>query len=205
MAPQQELERVAGPFSSKDKWRSWGSQGPQGVTSGDRGKLVSAPKSQPTRGGRPWPRAKEPWWLERQAQRLLHSSQCRGGEGGREDRGQRTGQQRSSSRKERPCTVKVRGSRRASPCPWSGGTDPSPSPVLGELISEEVVGCQLNGLLGGDKGQVHGGSCGTRSVGEALSQHLLPSWQSPAPVNPWPPPPALSPTLVPGGTGTRQG
>lgn len=27
-------------------------------------------------------------------------------------------------------------------------------------MSEEVVGCQLDGLLGGDEGQVHSGSCG---------------------------------------------
>lgn len=31
-------------------------------------------------------------------------------------------------------------------------------PVLGELISKEVVGGQLDGLLRGDEGQVHGGS-----------------------------------------------
>lgn len=90
-----------------------------------------------------------------------------------------------------------------TPAPSS---QPGPSPVLGELMPEEVVGCQLDGLLGGDEGEVHSSSCVAREVSgrgwRGLCQHLPPSWQSPTPGAPWLPPPALSPTFVPaGGTG----
>lgn len=50
-----------------------------------------------------------------------------------------------------------------TPPPHSLGPQPlTPSPVLGELISEEVVSGQLDGLLRGDKGQVHSSSCGAQ-------------------------------------------
>lgn len=91
---------------------------------------------------------------------------------------------------------------------------PSPSPILGELISEEVVSCQLDGLLRSDEGQVHCSSCGARGGGaqadqwsrrEALSQPTgLPAGRV-LPVTPWLPPPALSPTFVPGGGGNQAG
>lgn len=38
---------------------------------------------------------------------------------------------------------------------------PSLSPILRELVSKEVIGCQLDGLLRGDQCQVHSSSWGT--------------------------------------------
>lgn len=86
-------------------------------------------------------------------------------------------------------------------------------------MSKEVVSSQLDGLLRGDEGQVHSGSCGAwgagehgegstgRSVtqaGEALGQHKPPAGRAP-PQSLLGSPPALSPTLVPGGAGPGRG
>lgn len=113
---------------------------PKGPASGDRGKLVSAHKSRLRGAGRgPGPRTTGAGAADSvpASRPALRGS----GEGART---RRTGQEEQERR----------GPARLS---WAGGT---PSPVLGEVMSEEVIGCQLNRLLGGDKGQVHGGSCG---------------------------------------------
>lgn len=140
---------------------------------------------------------------------LLHPSQCRGaGEDEQQEAPQGQGEE-----------------HRQSLCPLSGSTDPSPlalapssragpspSPVLRELMSEEVVGCQLDGLLGGNEGQVHGSPCEARG----RTQVRGPGWggsrpalasqlAKPCPVTRWPPPPALSPTSVPGRGGAQAG
>lgn len=136
--------------------------------SGDRGKLVIAHKSQ-LWGRRPWPRAKDHGgWSCRQ--RLLTPPSAGGG-GEDKDEEDGTQEEEERGRERRPRTPRW-GQREGTPV--LGPEARPPSPVLGEVMSEEVVGCQLNSLLGGDKGQVHGGSCGHIMVGRLSASTRFP-------------------------------
>lgn len=55
--------------------------------------------------------------------------------------------------------------------PAASVADPSLSPILRELMSEEVISSQLDGLLRGDQGQVYCCSCGASEGQLRLGGH----------------------------------
>lgn len=148
--------------------------------------MVCTAKSQPTRGS---------WGQRPLASRApvthcpLHPSRCGAGRAGEEEL-QEAPQGHGEEHRQSLCPLS--GSRDPSPLTSapSSGTGLSPSPVLGEMMSEEVVGCQLDGLLGGDKGQVHGSPCEARGghrrirgpgwggTRPALASQLAKAWPS---------------------------